>query len=129
MIEEGLIAYLTTHPLLVVMQETRVYPDRLPQAPTLPATVFFSVSDPSEYSHSGTSAWKQQRFQFDCWADNPLDAIRLKNTLRDALSGYRGMMGNTEIYAAFAENSRTFDDDETGLFRRILEINFEYREA
>jgi hypothetical protein len=129
MIEEGIIAYLTTYNPLVAMQSTRIYPDRLPQTPTLPATVFLSISDPEEYNQSGPSEWKEQRFQFDCWADNPLDAIKLKNTLRDAVSGFKGMMGTTEVYAAFADNGRTMDDDETGLYRRILEVLFQYKEV
>jgi hypothetical protein len=129
MIETDIINYLVTHAPLVALQGTRVYPDRLPQDPTLPATVFLSISDPSNYSHSGASAWHEQRFQFDCWGNTPTDAIRLKNTLRQALSGYKGMMGNTEIYATFAENARPLNDDETGLFRRVLEIAFQYKEA
>ncbi|MBI5964936.1 MAG: hypothetical protein HY863_15765 [Chloroflexi bacterium] len=129
MIETSIVTYLTTHAPLVAMQETRVWPDRLPQDPTVPATVFFSVSDPTDYSHSGPSAWKEQRFQFDCWANNPLEAIELKNRTRRAFSGYKGMMGTTEIYAAFVENARTMDDDETGLYRRVLEVLFQYKEA
>lgn len=129
MIEESLVYYLTHHNPLVALQADRVYPDRLPQDPTLPATVFFSISDPSDYSHSGQSTWKQQQFQFDCWATAPLAAIKLKNTLREALSGYKGMMHQTEIYAVFVENTRTLDDDETGLYRRALDIVFQYKEA
>lgn len=128
MIEEGITAYLKTYTPLVVIQGTRVWPDILPETPELPATTFISISDPSSYTHTG-EAMKEQRFQFDCWAKDPLTAIRLKNTIRQAFSGFRGMMGSTEVYAAFPENSRPMDDDETGLYRRIIEVLFHYKEA
>ena len=128
MIEEGIVSYLTTYAPLVALQAERVYPDRLPQDPTVPATVFLSLSDPDDYSHSGATGYKEQRFQFDCWGTDPLAAIRLKNTLKRALRGYKGMMGNTEVYATFIEGGRAFDDDETGLFRRIVEVLFQYKE-
>lgn len=129
MIEQGIVIFVRTHAPLVALQGTRIYPDALPQEPTLPATVFFSISDPSDYSHGGQSSWKEQRFQFESWAKDPLAAITLKNALRSALGGFKGMMGATEVYAAFVENGRTLDDDETGVYRRVLEIVFQYKEA
>lgn len=128
MIEEGIVEYLTTYSPLVALQALRVWPDMLPQSPILPATVFLSISDPSAYSHTGETM-KEQRFQFDCWATTPLEAIRLKNTIRQAFRGFKGMLGSTEVYAAFPENSRPLDDDETGLYRRIIEVLFQYKEA
>ena len=65
----------------------------------------------------------------EAWAKDPLAAITLKNTLRSAFGGFKGMMGATEVYAAFVENGRTLDDDETGVYRRVLEIVFQYKEA
>lgn len=126
MIEQDLVTFLTTRPALTAIQDTRVYPDRLPQSPPLPAMVFFSISDPASYTHDGETL-KEERFQFDCWAKDPLTAIRQKNELRNACSGFKGMMGDTYIEAAFFENSRTLDDDETGLYRRIAEIVFHYK--
>lgn len=129
MIEEGIFTYLSTYEPLVQLQADRVYPDSLPQDPTVPATVFLSLSDPEDYSHSGVTGYKEQRFQFDCWDTEPMGAIRLKNTLRQALGGFKGMMGDTEVYAAFVEGGRALDDDGTGLFRRIVEVLFLYKEA
>lgn len=129
MIEQGIVTFVRAHTPLTALQGTRIYPDSLPQEPTLPATVFFSISDPSSYSHDGQSSWKEQRFQFEAWAKDPLAAITLKNTLRSAFGGFKGMMGATEVYAAFVENGRTLDDDETGVYRRVLEIVFQYKEA
>lgn len=129
MIEEGIVAFATNHGPLVAIQGTRIYPDVLPQVPTLPATVFFSIGDPSDYSQDGQSSWKEQRFQFDCWANDPWKAIELKNTIRSAFGGFKGAMGSTEVYATFVENGRALDDDESGLFRRVLEIVFQYKEA
>lgn len=127
-IEEGIVAYVTSHAPLVAIQGARIYPDVLPQSPTLPASVFFSISDPSDYSHTG-EAMKEQRFQFDCWGRTPMEAIQLKNAYRQAFSGFKGLMGSVEIYAAFPDSARTMNDDETGLYRRVLEVLFHYKET
>lgn len=127
-IEEGIVAYVTSHAPLVAIQGARIYPDVLPQSPTLPASVFFSISDPSGYNHTG-EAMKEQRFQFDCWGRTPMEAIRLKNTYRQAFSGFKGLMGSVEIYAAFPDSARTMNDDEAGLYRRVLEVLFQYKET
>lgn len=127
-IEEGIIAFVTSHAPLAALQGTRIYPDVLPQDPTLPASVFFSISDPDGYSHSGETM-KEQRFQFDCWGRTPIEAIQLKNAYRQAFSRFKGLMGSVEIYAAFPEGARTMNDDETGLYRRVLEVLFQYKET
>ena len=128
MIEAGLVTYLSEYAPLTALIGTRLYPDRLPQSPTLPAVVYFSVSDPGSYSHDGETDWREEIFQFDCWGVTPLEAISVKNALRGALSGYKGMMGSVTVEAAFVQGGRTMDDDETGLFRRILEVVFQYKE-
>lgn len=129
MIEQGIVTFVKNYAPLMALQGARIYPDSLPQDPTLPATVFFSISDPSDYSQDGQSSWKEQRFQFDCWAKDPMAAITLKNTLRSALGGFKGLLGATAVYAVFVENGRTMNDDETGVYRRVLEIVFQYKEA
>jgi hypothetical protein len=129
MIEEGIVAYLTTYPALVALQSTRLYPVTLPQSPTLPCMKFQRVSGPLEYTHSGQSAWAEARFQFDCWGDTPLIAKQLAQSLKSALSGFKGTLGMIDIYAAFIENDVDDFDEETGVFRQIVDVMFEYKEA
>lgn len=126
MLEEGIVTYLTSVTVLVALQGNRVWPNRLPQNPTLPATTFREISNVPEYSHNGPSGYENVRMQFNCWATDPLAAKQLARALKRALSGFKGMMGSSSIGGCFLANSMDDFDDPTGLSRVIVDFEFEY---
>lgn len=128
-IEQGLTVFLTTYPPLMDLQGTRLYPDNLPQSPTLPATVYQRISGVVDYSQSGQSEPQNARFQFTCWAVDPLAAKLLARVLKTAVSGYRGLMGTVEIQEAFVENETGGQEPDTGLYREIVDVIFGFKEA
>lgn len=75
-----------TDPLIALIggDNPRLYCPRLPEKATLPAVSFFTrggsadAEVPSIFSPS---------VQFDCWANNPIDARELYRALYDALQG------------------------------------------
>lgn len=75
-----------TDPLIALIggDNPRLYCPRLPENATLPAISFFTrggsadAEVPSVFSPS---------VQFDCWADNPIEARELYRALYDALQG------------------------------------------
>ncbi len=75
---------------LIALIGARLYCPRLPENATLPAISFFTrggIADaevPNIFSPS---------IQFDCWADNPIDAREVYRALYDALQG----LGNAAI--------------------------------
>ena len=80
--------YLTTasaltNPLIALVGD-RIYCPRLPENATLPAVGFFTrggTSDPYIPDIPSPSV------QFDCWADDPIEARSIYNALYDALQG------------------------------------------
>lgn len=126
MLEEGIVAYLTTITVLTAIQADRIYPGLLPQEPTLPATTFHRISGVPSYSQSGPSGFENVRIQFDCWAIDPLSAQRVAQALMQAISGFKGMMGNEAIGGCFITNVIDDLDDETGLYRMIVDAEFEH---
>lgn len=107
MLEEGLFAYLTAH-------GQRVYPQRLPQQPTLPAMTYLMVSDPIEHTHSGPSSLGHPRFQLDCWGSTYLEAKHCARQIMALMSAYVGMMGDVEVNASLPLEARDNEDPETG---------------
>ena len=80
--------YLTTSATLtdplIALVAARIYCPRLPENATLPAISFFSRGGISTPYIPGIP---QPSVQFDCWADNPIDAREIYRALYDALQG------------------------------------------
>lgn len=127
-IEEALTAYLTIYPPLALLQGARLYPNTLPQDATMPATVYQRVSTGTDYSHDGPLELQHARFQFSCWATDPLTAMSVVSALGAALSGYRGMMGDVKIEESFLENRFGNHEPDTGLHREVIDVTFGYKE-
>ena len=69
---------------LILLIVDRLYCPRLPEKATLPAISYLSrggSSDPNFPKYASPSV------QFDCWADNPIDARKVYRALYDALQG------------------------------------------
>lgn len=80
--------YLTTSsvktdPLIALVTE-RIFCPRLPEGTTLPAIGFFTRGGTSTPYVPGLL---QPSVQFDCWADDSLEAMELYNALYEALQG------------------------------------------
>lgn len=122
MLETGLLTYIETFPGLVAIQGTRVWPLVLPQKPVLPCTVYQRIDTAPEYSHSGPVALENIRMQLSCWATKLTEAKALAEQYRQALGGFSGEMGNQTVGASFVVNIVDNYDDETGLFRVIVDV-------
>jgi hypothetical protein len=133
LIEEALVAYLTTHPGLSALIGTRLYPRPLPQRPTLPAVTYFRVSGPRDLAHDGPVGLAHPRFQFDCWGADTLAAIQTANQLRLALDGFSGLMGGVGgVEVHLAEVVGDHDDPspapDPARARRIVDVKITHEE-
>ncbi len=119
MFEDDLAFHMSHFPDLEVLLGGRVYPQVLPEHPTLPAMVFSEVSRVPSYSHSGDSGLDEAVFQFSCWGNSPRIAKQVADGLRAAL--------RVPLYwqAAFIDNRFSRDDPETGLSREIVMVRFQ----
>jgi len=97
--------YLTTaspatNPLIALVG-SQIYCPRLPENATLPAIGFFTRGGTSTPYIPGIP---EPSVQFDCWADNPIDAREVYGVLYDALQGIQNVtVGSYQIMSAIEE--------------------------
>jgi hypothetical protein len=127
-LEEGLVDYLLAYTPLTVLIGERVYPLILPQDPTLPALVYQRIGSVPEYSQSGYAGLTSARMQLTCWGTTLVSAKNTAEQVRLALGGYKGPMGMSTVGASFIENEMDDLDEETGLFRVIMDVTLWHEE-
>ena len=120
-IEQGLYAHLSSHAGLTALVGDRIYPLVLPQKVALPAVVYQRISLWQTYTHNGASL-ARPRFQNTCVGRTYAEAHDVAAQVRDALSGYRGMMGSVAVEAAFIDNEREDYEPETDSYIRQVDV-------
>lgn len=95
---------------------TRVYPDHLPQSPTLPAAVYYGISGTDEPRLSGLAGFATQRIQLDAYASTRLAANALALAIRDALTASwgRGTWGTVGVSGCVPEGGERYDTQGLG---------------
>ena len=124
-IEAGLVAHLSGR----TRAGSRIHPLRLPQGATTPALVYQRILTGRQLHQSGASDLAEPRLQVTCWAPDYDTAIALADEVRLALGGHRGGMGGTDVRSAAVVDDVDLDDPNTGLVRRVLDIQLQHREA
>ena len=115
-IESDVFARLSTFPGLMALVGTRIYPDLLPQNPTLPAVTLFKVSNPREITHSGDSSLQHPRYQFSCWALTYGAVWTVAEQVRLALQGL------TSAGVGIYDNGHDLYDEEMGYYHVAIDI-------
>ena len=113
--------YLTTASTLadpfIALIADRIYSPRAPENATLPNVTFFTRGGRSTpYIPDLVSP----SIQFDCWADDPIEAREIYRTLYDALQGIQNVtVGANTILSAIEEvqGQDLVDIDIPGRFR------------
>lgn len=110
---------LRSHIVTAVSIGGRMYPETLPQMPTLPAITYQVISEWRRPTMHGTDALPRTRVQVDCWAKTSLEARAIADAVKDAVDGFQGLMGSpgAEIGAIFAANSFSSYDPEAKMYR------------
>lgn len=92
----------------------RMYPLKLPQAPSYPAVSYTRVSGPRLYAHDGAAGMAEGRFQFDVWAASYASAKAVGAALRGALEGFVGTSEGVDIASIFCVNESDEYNPEEG---------------
>lgn len=129
MIEEAIVSILKAHAGLNALVNGRIYPVLLPQTPTLPAVTYQLISDGREYTHEGDAGLRTATFQFACWANDFRTARDVAGQVVNALSGYRGMVGTTEIQSCFQTNRTHIYESTTATHQQIVDFDISVREG
>lgn len=100
----------------------RMYPSVLPQAPTLPAITYNTISAIRQNTMDGPDGLPSKRIQIDSWGSTFAQAVSLADAIRQRLDGYRGTMGSTEIKGVFANTERQLYDPDPKLYRISMDF-------
>ena len=125
--EEGLFYYLDNHAGLSTEVDSRIYPQLLPQRPTLPAVVYHRISTP-RLAALERSFLPQGRFQFDCWAETFQEAKAVAAQVKLALDVYSGAMGDETVEVSLIDDERDDYEPETKRWRSMVEVVIWYEE-
>lgn len=128
MIDESLIAFIQG---LATTAGSRVHPALLPQEATYPAIAVTAVQMAKERALSGEVIRSTATYRLDVYGSGHSEVFPVSRALRDALDGYRGIMGTTRILHSAVNGPADFSDDDGDrkLRHHILDIELIYSEG
>lgn len=110
-LESGLVSLLTADSGVSALVGSRVYPDKLPDSPTLPALTYQVASLTPRYAHSGDADLDTVRVQVNCWAVTRTTAVTVRDAVRTAVSGYRGTTGDGTVFDRVSIENQNYEID------------------
>jgi len=125
-LDEFLWEALTDDATVAALVVARVYPQKLPQTPTLPAVTYQIVSRvPTE---ANTELF-ECRVQLDCWSTTYTGASSLAAAVLGALRFYRKSAGGNTLLSIYDTNYIDDYDDDREIYRVIADVNAFYHES
>jgi len=124
-INDALYSYLSTYAGLSALISTRIYPDILPQSPTVPAITYQSISKVREHLFRADSTLVKSRYQFSCFGNTRSSSKAVAKQIRFALQNYSGTMGGTGGVIVNAVEIDGEDDNyesDTKLYSTMLDF-------
>lgn len=120
-IEEVIFTKLTAHAGLSALIGSRVYPDQLPQRPTLPAITYQRISTQFHATRDQAhGSLERPRFQFDCWAGSRATSRAVAQQLRLALVTLP-QASNPRIDVALVQDDFNILEAEPNRFRAVMD--------
>lgn len=112
--------------LITSLAGTRVYPQKLPQNPTLPAVIYSIISDTPNADVSGMAGLFNADIQIECYAETAQAAQDLSENVRLSLQSYRGTHLSVGINGIYFITEYDAFDDEISNYRRISSYEIWY---
>lgn len=121
-IRAGLRAHLVADAGVTAEVGTRVYPEMMPQNPTLPALTYQQVSQQNvDETLQGSSQLGVARFQISCYAEKYIDADSAARAVDAAMQDFAGTMGSVTVYGVERDNIIDLgEQDGDNITRRVL---------
>jgi len=130
MIEQGIRTLLVSDSTVGGMVDQRVYSNKLPQNPTLPAIVITTVDGEDRYTMEGAAGGPSfGRFQVDSYGTTVAESRALGKAVKALLSGYRGDAGDEVIQGSFVNIDTDMHDWELETWRRLQDYTINYKES
>ena len=131
-IDEALRAHLTSAAsaaAVTALIGTRMYPDQVPQKPTLPCIGYAVLEGEQDTTHDGLSGYMETTFELVCMAKDRLAAKDLAQKVKLALDAFPAVMGGAggvEVDGVFVTGERNDFDDELRVYWTILDVLIEH---
>lgn len=110
----------------------RVYHLEMHQNTIYPAITFSRVGTNRGHTLNGPSGFAVASFSVECWAENGVDAIELKDDVITALDGWSGLTseGDTVYEATIVSDGDSIEDIPTdeliSMHMRAIQIEIQY---
>ena len=117
----NIITFLMTNTTVTGVFDHRITGKDVPDGQTYPYAYLWEVTSPQQYHHQGESG-RVALIQCDVVSDTPSSVDLAKRTIKTALSGYRGMMGELNIGYCFVNTADVPKDPDQLAYRNILEL-------
>ena len=127
-IEQGIVARLAGSTAVTSLAGTRIYPNKLPQEPKLPALTYDLISSVRESVMSADSGDVHARVQVTAWANTYAAASNLNEGVRAAVQRWSGTSTGVVIQEIFIENEFSFHDEITGTYAHQSDLIVHYEE-
>lgn len=125
-IEEALKAHLGTVTSVTALIDTRIYPESLPQEPTLPAVKYDIIS--IQRHHNIDFAWAS--IQFTLVDKTHLAVRQLADVFRKALQREKRVISGIEVtQISIEEEQGPIYDEQLGEYYVLQTYKINYREA
>ena len=110
-----MIAWLNAQPAISAIIPSRLYAERLPQKPTLPAMTYSLISAVRVRDLSGPAYKSRSRVSFSCWATTQQGAYELARALRRTLDPFYGTSwADVVVSSVSIDNEFSFFEEEAG---------------
>lgn len=100
---------------------SRIYNNRMPQNPVLPAILLTLLSDQPILSHSSANSIKRPTVEIMHFAGDHAVAETMDGETRAVLEGFRGAMGTLSAVTILRTDSRDDTEPDLGLAYRTAE--------
>jgi hypothetical protein len=126
-----LVAHLLQQSTLTDLVSSRVYPQKLPQNPKLPALTYSQVSAVRVRELSGPAYKARRRISIHCWATTYKAAHELAGVVRQILDPFDGHFADTVVGHISLDNEFDLFEEEAGtvgIYRVVQDYIFAHLE-
>lgn len=129
MIHEAVYSRLKNNAGVSAIVSSRVYPQKASQGVSLPCVVYQRIGTTNRFlHHTGTTDSALSRFQIDCWAKTPAQALQLSQAVVGCLHGWKGTEGSEQIYYSQVVDTQDGFDLETGEYVIPMDVEIFHKE-
>lgn len=128
-LEHAISPYLLSVPAITGLVGNRIYPRKRPQGDPLPGLTWFLSGGGSLESLQGSSGLGHPTVQFSAWSKSYGQAALIREEVRKAVQGFRGLWIDLEIRGAnYVTEGEDYEED-TDVHQAWIRFEVWHREA